>query len=355
MKIKQTLAALLFTSFSVLIMTSSINTAHAEVENFNLKMAPGRLVSFQIVRAKKATLPTFLFLPGVNRSLLADDAALETLANKGFGVVTMNFSTQPFSVSELDKKIKPSFRETTYKLEDFNTEVTALSDELKKNFGVKSIIPVSISFSSAVSSSLQNFPFIIDAVPMTSSAAVNPDLEAYRAYLKGAEIFNPIFGPSITRSLLDQTYYKQWRDQVESIVDQFNLNKDRKDDMVEGYTVFSRAAEGFVWDLKKTQKSTRRVFLLARDDSPLLLKDQLTLFLKALETTPDALAFIVNDSGHVLPTEQPEAYANILTYLASSDIKNVSGIFEIQPGVSKPKVFSGVDAKKYVKDLINSL
>jgi pimeloyl-ACP methyl ester carboxylesterase len=202
---------------------------------------------------------------------------------------------------------------------------------------------------------MQDAPFIIDSVPMTSSAAVNPELEAYRSYLKSGEIFNPIYGPAITRSLLDETYYKEWRDQVDSITKQFDLNVDRKSEMVEGYTVFSRAAEGFVWDLKKTSAQTRRIFIFARNDSALLLKDQLSVFLKVLASTPNALAFLVNDSGHVVPTEQPQAYANILTYLVSADIKTVSGIFEVQPGTDKPKFYQGAEAKKYISDLINSL
>lgn len=352
MKIKQSIASLLITG---LVVISSLNCAYAQIENLNLLMAPGRLISFQLVRAQKSTLPTFLFLPGVNRSLLANDEALETLANQGFGVVTMNFSTQPFSVNQLGKNVKPSFRTTSYKLEELNTEVTALSDELKKNFGAKTIIPVSISFSSAVSSTLQNFPLIIDAVPMTSSEAVNPELEAYRRYLKAGEIFNPIFGPGITRSLLDQTYKTKWSQQVDSITEQFDLNKDRKSDMVEGYTVFSRASEGFVWDLKKTSAQTRRIFLFARNDSPGLLKDQLQLFLKAMDATTNALAFVVNDSGHVLPNEQPAAYANILAFLTTAESKNISGIFEVQPGEKKPAFYQGNEAKKYILDLINSL
>lgn len=352
MKIKQSIVAILMTAF---IALSTLNSANAQIENLNFEMAPGRLISFQLIRAKKSTLPTFLFLPGVNRSLLADDEALETLARQGFGIVTMNFSTQPFSVDQLGKNVKPNFIGNSYKLEELSLEISALSDELKKNFSVKTIIPVSISFSSAVSSMIQNFPFIIDAVPMTSSAAVNPELEAYRNYLKAGEIFNPIFGPAITRSLLDQGYKQKWSEQVDSIVEQFGLDKTRKADMIEGYTVFSRASEGFVWDLKKTPAQTRRVFLFARDDSPSLLKDQLQLFLKALETTPNALAFVVNDSGHVLPTEQPQVYANILSYLVSSDIKNISGIFEVQPGASKPTFYQGTEAKKYIKALVNSL
>ncbi|MBC7427000.1 MAG: hypothetical protein H7336_00220 [Bacteriovorax sp.] len=341
-------------SLLFLVFTISVH-AESKVENFNLKMSPTRYISFELVRAKNSKLPTLLFMPGVNRGLLASDEALEKLAAQGFGVVTMNFSTQPFSVSALPKNATPDFRTTTYKLDDLNTEVIALSNELKTHFDVKTIIPVSISFSSAVSSTLQTFPLIIDAVPMTASAAVNPDLEAYITYLHSTEIFNPVFGPAITRSILDQSYASKWRTQVDSIVDEFKLNADRKSDMVEGYTVFSRASEGFVWDLTKTAKETRRVFIFARDDSPSLLKSQLQLFLKVLDTTPNALAFVVNDSGHVVSNDQPEAYVNILTYLLTKDFKAVSGIFDVKPGSDKNKIHTGAAAKKYIQDILDTL
>ena len=332
MKIRQLIHVLFLTIlFSV--------AAHAKTESYNLNIAPGRLVSFELVRAKSIKHPTFLFLPGVNRGLLASDDALVALAEQGYGIVTMNFSTQPFSVSALEKNVKPHFRTTTYKLDDFNTEITALSEELKRNFNVKTIIPVSISFSSAVSSTLKNFPFIIDAVPMTSSAAVNPELEAYITYLKSGEIFNPVFGPAVTRSLLDQAYASKWTEQVDSMIETFELNKDRKSDMIEGYSVFSRASERFVWDLKKTDAETRRVFIFAMDDSPELLKDQLQVFLKAMDATPDALAFIVKDSGHVVSSDQPEAYASILNYLQSTNVKNVNGIFEVKPALIRESFF----------------
>ena len=275
MKIRSLISALFL---SLLFFTN----VEAKVENFNLKMANNRYVSFELVRAKNPKQPTLLFLPGVNRGLLATDDALEKLAELGFGIVTMNFSTQPFSVSALPKDAIPDFRSKKYSYADLNAEITALSDELKNHFDVKTIVPISISFSGAVSSTLQNFPLIIDAVPMTSAAAVNPDLESYITYLHSTEIFNPVFGPAITRSLLDQLYTTKWSAQVDSITEQFKLSVARKSDMVEGYSVFSRASEGFVWDITKTPKDTRRVFIFARDDSPSLLKDQLKTFLKAL-------------------------------------------------------------------------
>jgi hypothetical protein len=333
------------------------NTAHANSANFeklNFNISPNRLISIEVMEAKEASHPTFLFLPGVNRGLLSDEAALQALAEQGFGIVTMNFSTQPFSVSQLPADVSPEFLAKSYSLEELGTEVTALTNELKNKYGMKNIIPVSISFSSAVSSTIPNFPLMIDAAPMSAAAAVNPQLENYRLSLKAAEMFNPIYGPGITRSLLDQTYYTTWSKQVDAIVSHFELNADRKPDMIKGYTVLSRAAEGFVWDLKKTKPTTKRIFILGKKDSSTLLKSQLELVSKALDAGADVMAFIVNEAGHVIPNDQPQAYANILNYVATQDIKNVNGIFEVQPG-KDPKFFKGVEAKKYIETLIKSL
>lgn len=351
MKIKSSFNYFLSALLSLCIVTA----ASANTEKFNLNISATRVVSIEVIKGTNPALPTFLFLPGVNRGLFANEGALEVLSQKGFGIVTMNFSTQPFSVNQLQAGVAPEFLSKSFSLEDLGTEVTALTNELKNNFGIKNVIPVSISYSAAVSSTLQNIPLLIDAAPMTSSAAVNPQLENYRATLKAGEIFNPIYGPALTRSLLDQTYYTTWTKQVDAMISQFDLNADRRPDMIKGYSTLSRAAEGFVWDIKKTKADTKRIFILGRKDSASLLKNQLELVLKALDANADMLAFLVNDAGHVIPSDQPAAYATILTYVASTSTKGVTGIFEVQPGAEKPKFFTGAEAKKYIKNIIDSL
>jgi hypothetical protein len=334
--------------------SNDLASTTSNLEKLNFNISSNRLISFEMIKAKDESRPTFLFLPGVNRGLMSDEVALQSLSELGFGIVTMNFSTQPFSVSQLPSDVSPEFLSKSYSLVELGTEVTALTNELKDKYGIKNIIPVSISFSSAVSSTISSFPLMIDAAPMSSAAAVNPQLENYRMSLKAAEFFNPIYGPGITRSLLDQTYYKTWMLQVDTIVEKFDLNADRKPDMIKGYTVLSRAAEGFIWDIKKTQPTTKRIFILGKKDSSVLLKNQLELVSSALDAGADVLAFVVVDAGHVILSDQPEVYANILNYVATQDTKKVTGIFEITSG-EDPKFFTGTEAKKYIQTLIKSL
>lgn len=353
MQFKQSMSSLLAASF--VLAVSPLQNAFAEIEKLTMKLSNDRVVAVEFVKPKSPKMPTFLFLPGVNRGLIANDDALERLTQQGFGVVAMNFSVQPFSVNALEKNVRPAFRSKSFSLDELGQEADILAAQVKKTYQISNIIPVSISYSSAVSSTLQNYPLIIDVVPMTSSAAVNPQLEAYRATLKAGEIWNPIFGPSITRSMLDQAYYSQWKDQVEAMIQTFDLNPARRSDMVEGYTVLSRAAEGFVWDTAKTPKTTRRVFMLAHEDDATLLKDQLQLVQRQLNAGANILAFVVKNSGHVLPADQPEAYASIIASVTNGTMKDATGIVEFDPSTSKAKIYKAAEAQKYISSLINSL
>lgn len=353
MQFKQTMASLLVASF--VLAVSPLKSAFAETEKLTMKLANDRIVAFEFVKPNDPKMPTFLFLPGVNRGMIANDDALEALAQQGFGIVAMNFSVQPFSVDALGKNVRPAFRSKSFNLSELGQEADILAAQIKKTFQIQNIIPVSISYSAAVSSTLQNYPLIIDVVPMTSSAAVNPQLETYRATLKAGEIWNPIFGPGITRSLLDQAYFSQWTSQVDAMISTFNLDTSKKSDMIEGYTVLSRAAEGFVWDISKTSKTTKRVFMLAHDDNSNLLKNQLELVSKMLQEGANVLAFVVNKSGHVMPADQPQAYAAIIASVATGTMKEATGIVEFEPGSSQVKAFKGVEAQKYIQNLINTL
>jgi hypothetical protein len=353
MQFKQTMASLLVASF--VLVVSPLKNAFAETEKLTMKLANDRVVALELIKPKNSNMPTFLFLPGVNRGLIASDDALAALAQHGFGIVAMNFSVQPFSVNSLEKNVRPAFKTKSFNLTELGQEVDALAEQVKKTYQIQNIIPVSISYSSAVSSTLQNYPLIIDVVPMTSSAAVNPQLEAYRATLKAGEVWNPIFGPGITRSLLDQSYYSKWGSQVDAMISAFKLDASRRFDMVEGYTVLSRAAEGFQWDASKTLKTTRRVFMLAHDDDSQLLKNQLELVSKMLQENANVLAFVVNKSGHVMPADQPGAYAAIIATVTTGTMKDATGIVEFDPGANKVIVYKAAEAQKYIRNLINTL
>jgi hypothetical protein len=64
---------------------------------------------------------------------------------------------------------------------------------LKQQKKIQRGIPVSLSYSAAVSPFIQSVDLIIEVAPLTSSQAANPVLEKLFVILKNAEVFNPFF------------------------------------------------------------------------------------------------------------------------------------------------------------------
>ncbi len=340
-------------SFSLHTMPTA-QAAASSAQNLQLRLGNGRIVYFEYLKAAKKGAATFLLMPGVNRSLLMSEDGAQALAKKGYGVATMNFSVQPFSVNELEKNEIPFFMNQSPTLKDLALEVEALAKDLQQQLQAETVIPVSLSYSGAVSPFLKNFPLVIDTVPLTSSAAQNPELEQYRQSLKLGEMWNPIFGPGITRSLLDQAYRSKWADQVDSLSKQFNLASDRRSQMIEGYTTLSRATEGFEWDVAQLPAKTRRVFMFAGNEGKGLLEHQVRTFLKVYSADPKSLLFVVKDSGHLIPGDQPESYAGVLDLVAQGKTLEMGGVVEVDPSTRKSRTFQGAQAQKYLIDLVSA-
>lgn len=318
-----------------------------------LKLEKGRTVFAQVIKPSDPSKPTLVLLPGVNRSLLANEPEAVSLAKAGFGLVTFNFSPQPLSVALLDKDEKPYFRTHEMQLKDLADETDQVIAQVKSQFGLTNLIPVTLSYSGAISPFLKGYPLIIETVPMTSAGAENPQLEMYRQSLKAAEFWNPVFGPSITRASLDSSYRTVWVPQVAGMIKLFSLPAERSEDMVQGYTVLSRVVEGFSWDEADLQpKVTRRVFILAGNESGPLFKHQVQTFLQMASQTMTPLIYIVLNTGHIIPSEQPEAYAEILDQVSSGKTGIDAGVIVVDPAKKEYRKIKGSEAWDYLKSLI---
>ncbi len=314
-----------------LLMPALVWAAPTEPKTVVYKISNGRKLHVQISAPADSSKPTFLFLPGVNRSLLLSEPAAQTLIKAGYGVVGFNFSVQPFSLVTLDSRETPDFYNHDTTLQSLAEETEKLAQALKASHGLNHIIPVSLSYSGAVSLYVKGFAQIIDSVPMTSMDAFSPQLARYRRWLKSGELFNPIFGPGITRNLLDQAYRTHWVQQVEAITNQFNLPRERKHEMVDGYIRLSRATEGFQWNSRGDR--TKRVFILAGKEAPGLQCDQFEVIVKRLEGGSQESVVIVMESGHVVPADQPEVYAQILVKAATGSLS--AGLTVVTPSTKK--------------------
>lgn len=324
-------------------------------ETLHLKLGPGKSLFVQYVKPASKDMPTLLLMPGVNRSLLMHEQGAMMLAHQGFGVASFNFSTQPLSVATLKPGERPDFRMHDPTLEDFARETESVARFLERDAKLGRLVPVSLSYTGMVSPYLKGFDLVIETVPMTSMAATNPKLEKYRQTLKAAEFFNPVFGPGITRASLDVAYRQQWTKQVDAISKQFNLPEDRRFDMIDGYTSMSRASEGADWKTLTSVPEGRRVFFLAGNEAPGLLRHQIETFRGLSGQREDALLFLVLESGHVLPSEQPAAYATSLNLLLSGRITMQSGVVVVEPSTGSYKGLTGKDARDFLDQLLEQL
>jgi pimeloyl-ACP methyl ester carboxylesterase len=235
----------------------------------------------------------------------------------------------------------------TLTLQDLAKDVEAVIAQIHAQHGINDFVPVSLSYSGAVSPLLKNFPVIIETVPMTSSDATNPQLGQYRRTLRSAELFNPFFGPTITRNSLDAAYRPNWTAQVDSTIGNFNLPADHKSDMVEGYLSMSRASEGFEWSAADLPKTTRRVFIVAGNEGSALLKNQLETF-QRLQMSK--LLVLIEESGHIIPNEHPALYAYVISEILSAQNAEVSGLIVVTPSTGKIQHLTGADAQKAIAD-----
>jgi pimeloyl-ACP methyl ester carboxylesterase len=277
-----------------------------------------RVISVEVVPPASPDRPLFLLMPGIHRSGRLNDPSSLALIKKGFGVAEVDFSAHPFSIVQLGKGESPSFRRRSPSLQDLANEIDFVAAELTKRFGAQNLIPVSLSYSGAVSPLIQSRALIIETVPMTSERAVNPEGAAFRDQLRAGEVFNPIFGPTISRNILDQAYRSRWSQQTDAIIQSFGLSRDRRTDIIEGYSALSRASEDAAWKGKALNNAGHRAFILAEGENQKLLVDQLETVKALLVEGKSVSLFVVENSGHIIPVEQPEIYAQLLATIAEA-------------------------------------
>jgi hypothetical protein len=324
-----------------------------EAQTFTVEMSPGRRVFAQIVAPSSPDQPVFLIMPGANRNLLLNEPGQLALINKGFGVAVMSFSVQPFSVTALGEGVRPEFRTKQLTLKDFAAETEKVARSIQAA-GYKNVVPVSLSYSGSVSPYLQGFPLVIETAPMTSQAAASPQAAQYHSMLRAGELFNPFFGPAITRNLLDTSYRMNWKAQAQKMVDEFKLPADRVDDFVEGYTALSRASEDATWENIPLPSQTKRVFILAGLEEPGLFKDEVQTFKRLYKDRKDLQLFITLNASHIIGHSQPAMFAQLLEMATSQTSTFTGGVAFVNPATGEFRQVVGSQALEVLDTLIST-
>lgn len=277
---------------------------------FPFEIEPGRRLYLQMQKPKNPSKPTFMLLPGINRSVFLEEAHAQKLLEMGYGVVTFNFSAHPLSSSLLEDGVKPYFVDHDYKLTDLAFEVEALAIELRRQ-GLKNLIPVTLSYTGIIAPLLVSFPLVINMSPMTSMAASQPMLDNFRKSLD----FNFFLTRDMKRSMIDSSYRTYWSTLVQGYIQEFKIPKAREGNMIEGLVEMSRAAEDAEWFKTLPAPTSRQVFILAGQEDASLLKHQVQTAATYSKPTPTQV-YVFEGAPHLIWEVEAEGLAQALDRIA---------------------------------------
>ncbi len=325
--------------------------ASLKLESIPLVISKGRMIDLKYLPAQNGK-PTLLLLPGINRSFIESDQAVDQLKTEGFGIAIMNFSAQVFSINNLPKSEIAYFKENKMNLDDLLQEVAMTAEYLKSDLKVEEIIPITLSYSGMLSPFLDQYKTVIDTSPMTSSAAANPHFEKFKKGLELSQAWNPIFGPAIVRSQLDATYRMTWSPKIDAMVHEFGLATEKKNEMVESYVQLSILGENFSWPQLPENSTARRNFILGEKEAFNLKQDQLQVFLNMFEQNQSQILIIVEKSGHVIPYDHPVAYLEAIKI--SLNKKSKPGIYYLDENGKVQRFVDKSKVKSEIKKLLSS-
>ena len=305
----------LLLSLSILFL---VPFAQAEVRY--LQMGPGKVMAYEWV-GTNITRPTLMLLPGVNRALSATDHGVQLLLQQGWNVLLPSLPSHPLSIQGLKANELPYFTfQSHIRAQDYAKDIETLVDTLQ----VPMIIPISLSYSSSVSAYLnpQKFPRVIDTVPLVIATETNPEIAAQAKRYEDLAMLNPFLGPIWVRSFRDQAYQAHWSPKVDANLaadSTFYGDKPRVSDIKNGYVSIARAVEDFDFSKKDFNEDDQwRDFVFAGREEPLRLKNQVQVLKNYLASGKPCRIVVVLKAGHILPTDMPTAYSQILGLLAST-------------------------------------
>lgn len=298
--------------FSLSFMTSVVFAKEGVLE-----VQPGEKVYYHSVITNKSK-PTLVLLPGIYRGLNDDDEIIKILKRKKVNYVAIHFSGHPASILQLKENETAVF--ATGKgltSEMLAHEVEAVVSELK----IKTPIAVSLSYSSTVVAYLNPniFPTVIETAPLGAFGEDDPlgtaQRKAWTDWLKlwpGNHFW--------LEAAQDKAYRDHWAPVAyERAEDYENIDSEL---LTAGYMAMARAIENYDLRLQDFSNQPRRIWIFAENENEYrrqIQDEAVQIYNDAAKssTTP----IVIADSGHIIPTEQPKAYAAALLKILSVSLK----------------------------------
>ncbi len=298
------------------VSARSETTSARRLESLRLSVGTGnslRSLALEHLPAQPGQ-PTLLMMPGAISPVSAGHPAFKKLAQSGVGLVSFAYSHQPGSLKAATREAVQALEQGEVSISGWVAETLTVRDHFARQ-GVE-LIPVSLSFTGAVTPSLQGFNRIIEMVPMTSTDATSATGAAVRDQLKAAAMWNPFFGQQLVRQQIDFSYRAYWQSVVDSLARDPQFPGELRGTLLDQYVRQSQAIEGFKWDVASLPRSIQRTFVLAGQESQSLLKHQLQTVVAMIEAGHQPNVVLVKGVGHNIPSSQPDTYAQLLAWAA---------------------------------------
>ena len=315
MKNMSIISSLILSFFTLASSLAQADIEAAKLQSFKVKSGQYMAFEANIINKEKATL---ILLPGINRGLDSRDEVIRLARKMKLNFVSLHFSLHPESLLKIPANETPAFKLQSYSSATLANEVDALINSLN----IYKPIIVSLSYSSTVSSELaksSKYPLIIETAPMIRFDESDPEGGAVTEYWTHFFNLNPFFGPFFSAYFIKNTYTQYWSSKLDSIIKSYPETQAVKSLIVPAYTDLSYAAHGFDFRKQKFNSNTLRFFILGEQE----LKHRLELQLEAIsiyqKTTARTDSYVVlPNAGHVVPSDTPQAYLEILKSFADN-------------------------------------
>lgn len=315
MKIKSILFSLILAIFTFASVLVRADVEAAKLQSFKVKN--GQYVAFEshIVNQEKATL---ILLPGINRGLDSRDEVIRLARKMKLNFVSLHFSLHPESLLKIPSSETPAFKIQSYSSAVLANEVDALINGLN----IYKPIIVSLSYSSTVSAELAKsgkYPLVIETAPMIRFDEADPAGGAVTEYWTSFFNLNPFLGPFFSSYFIKNTYTQYWNSKLASILESYPETAPVKSLMVSAYTELSYAAHGFDFRKQKFNQNSLRFFILGEQELEKrfnLQQEAVGLYQKSTSRTNSSV--VLPDAGHIIPSDAPEAYLEILKSFSDS-------------------------------------
>lgn len=309
MKTKSLITGLIVSAVTFISLFANADVEATKLKSFKVKSGQYIAYDSNIADAQKATL---ILLPGINRGLDSRDEVIRMARKMKLNFVSVHFSLHPESLLKIPAGETPAFKIQSYTSANLANEVDALIEGLKVN---KPII-VSLSYSSSVSTELAKlgkYPLIIETAPMMRFDEADPQGAAVTAWWTSFFNLNPFIGPFFSSYFIKSTYKQYWDSKLPSIVQSYPETAPVKSLMADAYTELSYAAHGFDYRKQNFNENTFKFFILGENELEARLalqKEAIGIYEKATKRTNTSV--ILPGAGHIVPSDAPEAYLQIL-------------------------------------------